>query len=492
VSSSDADRFLAGALEAARDIVRERAPEIPRYDVQGKLGEGATAVVWRAVDRELGRPVALKALKESGAEVRARFRREAQAAASLSHPNIVGVHDVGEVDGRLYIVMELVEGPPLSDPRVLEKAARGVAAAHAKGIVHRDLKPSNILDGKVADFGLARWHEADASLTGTGTMLGTPLYMSPEQAQGRAVSPRTDVYALGAILYEMLAGRPPHTAGSLPALFGMIVHDDPPAPPGDPGLAAVCLKALEKDRERRYAHAGEFADDLARALAGEPVVARPPGALRRIGRWVRRHPTPVATTAVAAVALIALLATRRPPDTLAHQLLAQKAEQVRAVAEQWQRQGADPGPLVAILGRVQAHVVAGELASASAELDRATLLIGFDARIRQLKQIPDEWAQNAAASAAQMLRAGQLDEARTTLEEATRRGGLDVPIQERLQRKVQRVHEGVQRRSRAGGDPTPIIQLMNGLQPLLQQSRLQEAEALVDRALGMLGQTPGP
>jgi serine/threonine-protein kinase len=292
-------------------------PNIPRYEILDRLGEGATAVVYRAMDRELHRPVALKVqrqLIEPNEVLSQRFRREAQAAAGLSHPNVVMVHDAGEERGRLYLVMELVEGRPLSDilrngpndPRrmlqILEKAARGVAAAHEKGIVHRDLKPSNILvttsgEPKVADFGLAHLVDSTAQLTKTGSSLGTPLYMSPEQVEGRAkdISPRTDVYSLGAILYELVTGRVPHQGETMMEIYGRIVRDEPALPrtlnPSAPEeIQTVALKALEKDPQRRYPTAKEFAEDVGRYLAGEPVLARPIGRTYRTYRALRKSP----------------------------------------------------------------------------------------------------------------------------------------------------------------------------------------------------------
>jgi len=190
-------------------------PNLERYEIQERLGEGATAVVYRAWDRDLGRHVALKFMR--GATVmsevaRQRFRREAQAAGSISHRNVIMIHDAGEAEGHPYLVMEIVEGSSLAEIlqkkaspergllEILEKAARGMAAAHAKGVVHRDLKPANILvtaqgEPKVGDFGLAHLSDSAAHLTRTGTALGTPLYMAPEQAAGRAadISARTDV-----------------------------------------------------------------------------------------------------------------------------------------------------------------------------------------------------------------------------------------------------------------------------------------------------------
>jgi len=327
-SGSDglADRVL-------RDLSRHEKtrspapPSLSRFEVISTLGQGATAIVYRARDRVLNRTVAVKTLREGTglSEVaRERFRREARAAAGLAHPNVITVFDAGEEDGKPFLVMELVEGRPfgelIREPggdlkarlELLEKAARGVAAAHEKGIVHRDLKPANILiasggEPKVGDFGLAHVLDTKSELTRTGTALGTPLYMAPEQVEGRPeeITARTDVYALGAILYEILAGRTPHAGETLAELYRRIVRDDP-APPGGPSdLEVIAMKALEKEPGRRYADAGEFADDLHRHLSGEPILARPVGTLGRWMRRMRRNPLGYGLGAAAAAGLLA-------------------------------------------------------------------------------------------------------------------------------------------------------------------------------------------
>jgi len=279
------------------DVVLAQAglPLLQRYELLDVLGEGGMAVVYRARDRQLDREVAIKTLQDSLCDVplvREFFRREARVMAALSHPNLVSVLDAIETghDHRLYIVLELVEGVSLDRllgerphqlrtlVTLLRKAADGLGLAHARGIVHRDLKPGNILvtDGgepKVTDFGLALQSGAGAPAPPSDTVLGTPPYSAPEQHVNRPqdVSPRSDVFALGAILHEIVTGRPPPRA-----LVGTTAR---PVVSGD--LGAVIAKALKPDPRQRYATTAAFAADLHRWLAGEPVTARDDGGDRR-------------------------------------------------------------------------------------------------------------------------------------------------------------------------------------------------------------------
>jgi serine/threonine-protein kinase len=308
-------------------------PQVPGYQVEDLLGRGGMGVVYKAWHLRLNRAVALKMLLAGPCarpEELERFLRESQAVAGLRHANIVQVYDAGEVDGRPYFTMELVEGGNLAEqtqgvPQPARQAAALVAtladavqAAHQSGIVHRDLKPANILlsrDGtpKVTDFGLARRLEGDGGLTLSGLPVGTPSYMAPEQARGQkaAIGPATDVYALGAILYELLTGRPPFRAESATATLQQVVADEPVPParlnpqvPRD--LATICLKCLEKDPAKRYPSAAALADDLRRFERGEPILARPLGRLGRLVRWARRRPAEAAL--LAAAVLVALAA----------------------------------------------------------------------------------------------------------------------------------------------------------------------------------------
>lgn len=265
------------------------------------------------------------------AAARERFQREAEAVAALHHSNIVQVYDVGDVGGRPYFTMEFVEGGELSQqmqgtPQPARKAAALVAtvadavqAAHQSGIVHRDLKPANILltaDGapKITDFGLARRLEGKDGLTRSGAPMGTPSYMAPEQARGDkgGVGPATDVYALGAILYELLTGRPPFSGETPVATMHQIVADDPVSPtrlngrvPRD--LETICLKCLHKEPQRRYISAAALADDLRRFEHGEPIKARPVGSIEHAMRWVRRRPALAAGVLLASAFVVTLL-----------------------------------------------------------------------------------------------------------------------------------------------------------------------------------------
>ena len=307
-------------------------PQIPGHEVQEVLGRGGMGVVYKARHVRLNRSVALKMLltgAHASPESRERFLREAEAVAGLRHPNIVQVHDMGDQDGQPYFTMEFVEGgnlaqklagtpqPPRQAAALLATLAEAVQAAHQSGIVHRDLKPSNVLltaDGtpKISDFGLARRMEGEAGLTWTGTAVGTPSYMAPEQAEAKPLTwgPAVDIYALGAILYELLTGRPPFRAETAAETLRQVISQEPVPPsrlnakvPRD--LETICLKCLEKDPQRRYASAAALAEDLHRFQRNEPIVARPAGPLERVLRWTRRNPTGAALVATA-LALIGL------------------------------------------------------------------------------------------------------------------------------------------------------------------------------------------
>jgi tRNA A-37 threonylcarbamoyl transferase component Bud32 len=296
-------------------------PPVAGYEILEVLGRGGMAVVYKARQQSLHRVVALKMVlagAHASPEEVARFRIEAESVAQLHHPHIVQIHEVGQQEGCPYCSLEFVEGgtlaqklhgtplPPDEAARLTEKLARAVEFAHQHGIVHRDLKPGNVLltaDGepKITDFGLAKRMDSDLAQTRTGAVLGTPAYMAPEQASGqRDVGPPADVYGLGAILYELLTGRPPFQAETALGTVLRVQSEEPTAPrrlhPGVPrDLETICLKCLEKDPRRRYPSAQELADDLGRYLRAEPIAARPPGWLGRLDRWARLRPALAAT-----------------------------------------------------------------------------------------------------------------------------------------------------------------------------------------------------
>lgn len=334
----------ADALASDESFVAD-LPTVPGYDLLRELGRGGMGVVYLARHRELKRLVALKMILAAGQfdrELRDRFQREAQAIARLQQPGIVQIHDVGEHAGCPYLALEFVDGSNLASQiagmpivarraaELIERLARAIHSAHQSGIVHRDLTPRNILlarstsghairlrdtdtdryDPKITDFGLAKELDSDSSQTQTGVVMGTPNYMSPEQAQGRqkAIGPATDVHALGAILYELLTGRPPFLAASSLDTLRQVVEHDPVAPtrwqpriPQD--LETICLKCLAKEPAQRYASAAELADDLLRFLNDEPIRARPVSSSERAVKWARRHPAATALLAVVAVSL---------------------------------------------------------------------------------------------------------------------------------------------------------------------------------------------
>jgi serine/threonine protein kinase/tetratricopeptide (TPR) repeat protein len=298
------------------------------YEVQEEIGRGGQGVVYRARQRSLNRTVALKVIGLGHWATEAhlkRFRREAEAAASLEHPGIVPIHEVGERDGSCYFSMQFIEGgqldevtkrEPMSVRRAVEliaKVARTVHYAHEHGILHRDIKPGNILLDKngephLTDFGLARLVETESTITRTMEVLGTPSYMAPEQALGNnlALTAATDIYALGAVLYQLLTGHAPFAGGTTYETIKLLLDTEPRQPRAwnpkiDRDLSTICLKCLEKDPHRRYSSALALAEDLERWLKGHPITARSVSPPARIWRWSRRNPKLIATAAAGLV-----------------------------------------------------------------------------------------------------------------------------------------------------------------------------------------------
>lgn len=305
------------------------------YELLGEIARGGMGVVYQARQVTLGRNVAVKMILSGQLATPAdveRFRAEAQAAANLQHPHIVAIHEVGEHQGQHYFSMELVEGCNLAElvrestlpaaraARYVRTVAEAIHYAHGRGVVHRDLKPSNVLIDssdrpRITDFGLAMRSEERAALTTTGQVLGTPSYMPPEQAAGRReqIGPASDVYSLGAILYELVTGRPPFRAETPLDTILQVLEVEPASPrllnPAvSRDLETIILKCLDKEPARRYITAQALADDLGAYLEGRPIAARPPSAVDRAGRWLRRQRRSVAVAVAAALAAALLLA----------------------------------------------------------------------------------------------------------------------------------------------------------------------------------------
>ena len=401
-----------------------RAPSIPHYDIVAFIGQGGMGRVFKAIDRRLQRPVALKIIRGDDRALVDRFLREARAQARIEHENVCKVYETGEADGEPFIAMQLLPGGSLADAAphltrdqrvvVVRDAADALQAAHRLGIVHRDLKPANVIvdvtdEGLVrtwvVDFGLAIDVESDG-LTLSGTMVGTPAFMSPEQARGdlRAVDRRSDVYSLGATLYASLAGRAPFQAEGVFEVLRKVVEEDPdplaallPDTPRD--LLTVVAKCLEKDPGRRYQSARELCDDLTRFLEGEPIQARGASLAYRLTTKARKHRLAVTIAASAAIALSVmggLAASTRMQAAARARLagqLAQEAERLEwtlraahlsplhdvrperrlvsgAMRQLEARRGkGDSGPVAVALGR--GHLALGDLRRARTLLERA-------------------------------------------------------------------------------------------------------------------------
>jgi tRNA A-37 threonylcarbamoyl transferase component Bud32 len=329
-ASTQADDFLADTAEVEKELhpaLGDRIGYFGDYVLLDEIARGASGVVFRARQSSLDRVVALKMLRghalAEGDDGLRRFKAEAQAAAGLKHPNLVPIYEVGEFEGQGYYSMPLIEGGTLisraaefHEPRnavtLMVKVARAIHAAHERGLLHRDIKPGNILlnaegEPQVTDFGIARKMGLDSDLTVTGQIMGTPYYMSPEQASGetQTLTAATDVYAIGAVLYELLTGEKPFAGERMIEVLKKVVEELPKAPQGiERDLSVIVMKCLEKAPISRYSSAAALADDLEHWLRGEPITARPAGRVERMVKWVRRSPYKAALFALAAVCLV--------------------------------------------------------------------------------------------------------------------------------------------------------------------------------------------
>jgi serine/threonine protein kinase len=327
-----------GATLAApfRDVppLAKGATPLGDYELLEPIARGGMGIVYKARQRRLNRIVAVKMILSghfADKDDVDRFYAEAEAAARLRHPHIVGIHEVGQCEGQHFFSMDYIDGKSLADlvrekPLLPEDAARHVKTislamqyAHDRGILHRDLKPANVLVDRsgqplVTDFGLSKRVDGDSQLTMPGGIIGTPSYMPPEQAAGKneEVGVRSDVYSLGAILYQLLTGSPPFRSASVAQTIQQVLHNEPAAPrvlnPNvPPDLETICLKCLQKEPGRRYHSAQELADELDRFLEGKPIQARPIGPLARTWRWCRRNPLVASLSAAALTLLLVLL-----------------------------------------------------------------------------------------------------------------------------------------------------------------------------------------
>ncbi len=398
----------------APSVTDPECPTLPGYEILGELGRGGMGVVYQARHLKLNRLAAVKmVLSGAGsAAERLRFQQEAEAVARVPHPHIVQIFEIGQHDDRPFIALEycgggslagLLADNPLEARRaaeLVEKLARAMHHAHQQHIIHRDLKPANVLltaDGepKVTDFGLAKKLDADDGQTRAGTIMGTPSYMAPEQADGKVkeLGPACDVYALGAILYETLTGRPPFKGTTVLETLEEVRAREPAAPrllqpkvPRD--LETICLKCLHKEPGRRYASAAALADDLRRWLNGEPIQARPVGRAERAIKWVKRRP------AVAALlGLLALVTATGVGGVLWQWRVAEderdQAQRQRDVAEQNFRLALETNVSVGDLAErlrpiagTQGQTARAVLQLASANYDRLAAEVGETPEVR--------------------------------------------------------------------------------------------------------------
>ncbi len=354
-------------LDESAGTVPETLRYFGDYELLEQIAVGGMGVVFKARQVSLNRIVAVKMIRAGQlareADIR-RFRTEAEAAANLKHPRIVAIHEVGEHEGRHFFSMDFIEGRTLAElvrnhpleparaARLMQTIAEAIAYAHQRGVLHRDLKPPNVMidaqdEPHVTDFGLAKMLKGDSELTQTGAVMGSPSYMSPEQARGRGdeVSERSDVYALGAMLYELLTTRPPFLAATPLETMKLVVERDPasprvlnPALPRD--LETICLKCLEKEPARRYASAGALAEDLQRWQRHEPIHARPTSVGEHVAKWATRHPSRAALLALSllapAIIIILLVTNERRVTRERDRALgeAQRAQDARAETRQ--------------------------------------------------------------------------------------------------------------------------------------------------------------
>jgi serine/threonine protein kinase len=418
-----AGRVLASRILQSGVSLTEEAPKkFGRYTLVRELGQGGSGRVYLALDPELGREIAIKILDRGVAAQPERFRREMGILAALRHPNIVAIYDAGTEDDRPYYAMEYAGGRslaeaklPLADAvRVLEQVALACHAAHEKGIVHRDLKPANVLLADrplVADFGIAK--VGNAELTETGMTLGTPSYMSPEQAAGTEVDGRSDVFSMGTMLYEMMTGRKPFLGTNVFDIAAQVARHDPVPPreidaalPRD--LEIVVLKAMAKRPDRRYSSARAFAEDLRAWLEGRPISARPPSFRERVASRIRRHPK--LALAAAAALLTLVVASFFGSSGWRERRRFEEAQQIIL-------------PEVARIQGWQVHLYKRAREISYKELEQAVATLGPVLEWSDLSPVLRRQGHSAAARA--YLHMGRISEARRELDRAIETGAGD-------------------------------------------------------------------